>query len=134
MAGAPPPGPAVSRHFQALALCACEYQVPNVFPGVDVVAVPINDDGSRMTKEEAEYAVRAASRVIAWMGEGKKILVTCYMGLNRSGLVTAIALCKGPEKIPLNEAIGMIKAARGPRALGNPDFVKFLESYCSGKR
>lgn len=130
MGGAPPVGPTVSRHFDALALCAVEYQVPNAFPGVETLAVPLNDDGSPMTRQEAKAAVAAAGQVISWLSSGKSVLVTCYMGLNRSGLVTAIALCKGPDPLRVNQAISLIREARGPGALRNDYFIQFLKEYC----
>lgn len=130
MGGAPPVGSIVSRHFDALALCAIEYQVPNAFPGVETIAVPINDDGSPMTKQEMKSAVLAAGHVVSWLSAGKSVLVTCYAGLNRSGLVAAIALCKGPSPVRAAQAVRMIRDARGPNALRNDYFIKFLKEYC----
>jgi protein-tyrosine phosphatase len=83
-----------------------------------------------MTRQEARQAVAAAGRVISWISSGKKVLVTCYAGRNRSGLITAIALCKGPNPVRVGTAIGMIREARGPAALNNEHFVRFLKEYC----
>lgn len=131
MGSAPPMMHTVSQHFNALVLCAAEYQPDaDCFFGVHVHHAPLHDNFQFMPQSEIVAAVRAAGKVIHWANEGKTILVTCLAGLNRSGLVTAIALCAGPWKMPIQDAINMIRAARGPRALGNPQFVAFLESYC----
>lgn len=57
---------------------------------------------------------------------GRTVLVRCSGGLNRSGLVVASALVRlghGPE-----EAIALVRRARGPWALTNPAFVSHLRS------
>lgn len=60
---------------------------------------------------------------------GKKVLVRCQAGWNRSGLVTALALLKDGYK-PI-EAISLIRERRSPSALCNADFVNYLESLTS---
>ena len=55
---------------------------------------------------------------------GKKVLIRCQAGLNRSGLVMALVLMRdgySPE-----EAIDLIRAQRGPDALFNRTFTKWL--------
>jgi protein-tyrosine phosphatase len=56
---------------------------------------------------------------------GKKVLVRCQAGWNRSGLVTALALMKDGHKV--KDAIDLIRARRSPHALCNQDFVRYLE-------
>jgi len=130
MGGAPPPQANVGGYFDCLVFCAREYQIPECFPDVQVAQARLNDDGSRFKKQEAEEAVIAASKVIKWLEKGLKVLVTCFAGRNRSGLVTAIALCKGPSQMGLDDAVRLIRNARGPNALSNPDFMAFLMKYC----
>lgn len=55
---------------------------------------------------------------------GKKVLVRCQAGWNRSGLVTALVLIR--EGLPAAEAIDLIREKRSPWALCNEDFVRFL--------
>ena len=129
MGGCPPPDFPVRRHFDCLVLSAREYQVPGLFPGVPAVRVALNDDGSPMTKEEGVEAVRAAGRTIRWLNDGLKVLVTCFAGRNRSGLVTALVLCKGMGASP-DQAIAAIRKARGPEAFRNQYFEAFLRAYC----
>lgn len=129
MGGAPSPFARVCDYFDGVVLCAHEYQ-PNCFPDVETIWAPIRDDGSRMTRQEQIYAVKAAGKVIRLINEDQRILVTCYAGMNRSGLVCALVLCKGPDQMNIDDAIELIKTARGSYALGNSDFVSFLRAFC----
>jgi protein-tyrosine phosphatase len=63
---------------------------------------------------------------------GKKVLVRCQAGWNRSGLVTALALMKDGHKA--KDAIDLIRARRSPHALCNEDFVRYLEDLSRTKR
>ena len=56
--------------------------------------------------------------------DGRRVLVRCSGGLNRSGLVVASALVR-LGRTP-DEAIAAVRAARGPWALTNPAFVVHL--------
>jgi len=91
----PPPGGLVrSAGFGMLVLCAREIQPPATdFPGVEVVHAP-NDDhhALRLDRPKLTIALEAAQRVVQAVREGQQVLVTCAAGLNRSGLVSGIAL------------------------------------------
>lgn len=130
MGGWPPPDVRLGERFDCLVLSAMEYQPTSCFGDVEVVQARLNDDGSPMRREEAFEAVRTAGRVIRWLGEDKKVLVTCFAGRNRSGLICALALCKGPEAMDPDAAIEAIRAARGDGAFRNPWFEKFLRAFC----
>jgi len=129
MGGCPPPDFPVGQYFDCLILAAQEYQVPWLFPEVQTALAKLNDDGSPMTKQEAIEAIRAAGRAIWWLNQGLRVLVTCFAGRNRSGLITALVLCKGVGLSP-NEAIDAIRQARGPHAFRNSYFEAFLRAYC----
>lgn len=75
----------------ALVLCAVEHQ-PEAwrFPGVRVLRARLDD--ARPSAREWSEARSAARRVADLARRGAKVLVTCNMGLNRSGLVVALAL------------------------------------------
>ena len=63
-------------------------------------------------------------------GDGRRVLVHCQAGLNRSGLVTArVLIAEGWEA---EAAIGHVRAARGDAALGNPEFVAWLRREVPG--
>lgn len=57
---------------------------------------------------------------------GKKVLVRCQMGWNRSGMITALVLMKDGRKA--KDAIHLIRARRSPHALCNEHFEKYLLS------
>lgn len=81
--------------FQVLVLCARDYQPSSVyFPGVPTVIHAPNDDHSFVTRTDLQLAVTTASRVAEHVKRGEKVLVTCIAGINRSGLVVALALHK----------------------------------------
>lgn len=131
---APPIGWTVSQHFDCLVLSAMEYPPGSTcFPNVERLAVTLNDDGSPMQKPEMAEAVRAAGKVLAWLKARKRVLVTCHAGLNRSGLICALVLCKAKGMSP-KEAVETVRAARGPNALRNQYFLDFLEAYCSVRK
>jgi hypothetical protein len=127
--GAPPPQANIGQYFDCLVLCAHEYQ-PDCFPDIQVAFAPMRDDGLLISHNDALQAVKAAGKTIKWMDQGLKVLVTCYAGRNRSGLVTALTLCKGPMAMPPVKAIAKIKSVRGPDALSNLGFVRFIMSFC----
>lgn len=58
-----------------------------------------------------------------WL-RGKKVLIRCQAGWNRSGLITALVLIR--EGYSAAEAITLIRQNRSEYALCNPDFVEFL--------
>lgn len=130
MGAYPPPDSRPGRHFDCLVLCAREYVVPECFGDMQVASAALNDDGSPMTDDERRAAVRAAGTVIRWSAEGNRVLITCMQGRNRSGLVCALTLCKGPARMTPEQAVRAVRAARGETALVNPDFLRFLHAYC----
>jgi hypothetical protein len=58
-----------------------------------------------------------------WL-KGKKVLIRCQAGWNRSGLITALVLIR--EGYSAAEAIRLIRKQRSEFALCNPDFVEWL--------
>lgn len=69
-------------------------------------------------------AVRDAARTVAErVTAGRRVLVHCWAGLNRSGVVSARALMF--MGVPVAEAIARVRAARGD-ALFNDHFVAWL--------
>lgn len=121
--GAAPPvgGTVAAAGFTMLVLCAQEYQPAAVyFPGVEVVHAANDDNFEGVTRDQAATALAAARRVEAALKQGRKVLVTCRMGLNRSGLVTGIALHLFTG-LPGVVCVQKIRQARRG-ALGNPIF------------
>lgn len=118
--------------FSMLVLCANEHQEPaDGFLGVDVVHAPNYDDGvHKLNRERLAIAVNAARQVAAAVRAGQKVLTTCVMGLNRSGLVNALAL-HFLHGWPGERCIARVQLFRRPQrgitALCNEDFVAALQ-------
>lgn len=73
----------------------------------------------------AELAVTAAEELTA----GRKVLVRCRVGHNRSGLLTAQTLIELGHDA--RTAIGMVRRARSDQALNNATFVDYLTTGLS---
>lgn len=125
--GKMPPAGLYKRYWKHLVLCAQEYQPPaDFFPRMQVHHCPLDDSGAPMTDVEAEIALLFADRVARWVKRGEGVLVTCAQGMNRSGLVAALALMR-VVPMPPKAAIELVRRARGRYALSNPDFVRLIE-------
>jgi hypothetical protein len=91
----PPEGSALrDAGFDAVVLCARDLQTHvSSFPGVAVMYAPSVDDLHAPVSAEALAVARKAAEEVAERIEGgQNVLVTCQAGLNRSGMVTALAL------------------------------------------
>jgi hypothetical protein len=93
-------------------------------PGVEHVVARLADavlDASSVARvRELGTTVAQAVR------ENRTVLVRCSGGLNRSGVVVAEALVQlghSPD-----DAVGLVRRARGPWALTNPAFVAYLSA------
>jgi len=123
--------PALGRHgdIDTLVLAARENQPPtHLFPGLEVIHVPLDDaPGRQMHAAEIESALRAAQCVAQRLRSGRRVLVTCQMGLNRSALIAALAM-HGVYGMRPDEIIARLRRARGRWALSNPNFEKLLRT------
>jgi Dual specificity phosphatase, catalytic domain len=78
---------------------------------------------------DVEMIHTVGERIASLVSEGKHVAVNCLSGVNRSGLLVAralVALGSTPE-----EAIEAVRTARGPMALSNQGFVRFLMVDCT---
>jgi protein-tyrosine phosphatase len=129
--------PSPGRHddFDVVVLAAMEYQPPgHLFPGVEVIHVPLDDaPGRRMREDEIVDATNVASRVARRLRAGRKVLVTCQMGWNRSALIAALAM-HDVYGIGADEIVARMRRARGMWALSNPNFVKLLRVVIDVKK
>lgn len=125
MGSKPETGHVVSEAgFGLLVLCAEEYQPPaSHFPGVKVIHAPFDDSDIRQRPQDEATAAEAARQVAAAMRAGTEVLVTCYAGRNRSGLVCGLALLDHAHD-PL-WTIRHIQERR-PSALTNQSFVDLI--------
>ncbi|MEU5316954.1 dual specificity protein phosphatase family protein [Streptomyces sp. NPDC021056] len=93
-------------------------------PGVEHHVWPIPDgplDGTQLAG-----VIRLAQAASDALDEGRKVLVRCYHGYNRSGLVIAHTLIR--SGCSAEEAIRTIRARRSPWALHNDLFVDYLRA------
>ena len=99
---------------------------PLVPLGKVFVSFPMEDE------DDVDPMVRdVAAFVAALVGSGRKVLVHCTEGLNRSGVVIARALMEMGRSAP--EAIELVRRGRGPSvdgfpALGNEAFIAWLKA------
>ncbi|MFB9461919.1 protein-tyrosine phosphatase family protein [Streptomyces cinereospinus] len=93
-------------------------------PGVDHQVWPIPDgplDGTQLAG-----VIRLAEAACEALEGGRRVLVRCYHGYNRSGLVVAHALVRRGRTA--EAAIRLIRARRSPWALHNQLFVEYLRT------
>lgn len=124
---APDTGRTVMRNgFDALVLTAEEFQPPaQAFPGVRVMHCPLDDHYDPLTPHEWNLIIRGANFVAHNVRRGRRVLVTCQQGLNRSGIITAMAVCL-LTGVSGRDAVRLVQRRR-PDALCNSNFVYHIE-------
>jgi protein-tyrosine phosphatase len=93
-------------------------------PGVEHHVWPIPDgplDGTQLAG-----VIRLADAVTEALDADRRVLVRCYHGYNRSGLVVAQALVRRGHSA--DRAIRLIRSRRSPWALHNELFVDYLRA------
>lgn len=110
--------------WDVVAFCAKEYQPRLDSTNHIFVYLAIDDD--QLSADDKVAALRTGAGIAEFIKSGARCLVTCNGGLNRSGLICAIAMWK--LDMPMMRAIDVIREARGPDALSNRFFVSFLRS------
>jgi protein-tyrosine phosphatase len=111
--------------FDALVLCAGEFQPDaGAFPGMRVHHAPLDDHQYRITDDEWMQIISAAEFAMSNIHRNRRVLVTCQMGWNRSGIVNGVAVmmltgCKA------DEAVRQIRRKRS-KGLSNRSFAKQL--------
>ncbi len=89
--GSAPPTGAMLFHaaFDVVLLCAEEYQ-PKHFPGVEVEHYPLPD--FELNEAIIRRSVIAAKSALFHIQRGKRVLITCLAGHDRSASVAALVL------------------------------------------
>ena len=124
--GAPQPGRRVAdAGFDVLVLAAKEYQPGAAnWPGLKrIIACPIDD--AVLSYDEAGAVEQAAQLVASEVAAGRRVLVTCAAGRNRSGVILARALVL--QGFAPAFVIALIQKLRA-QALTNESFVRWLVS------
>ena len=127
---APPPGD-YSRDWDVIVFTAEEYQSKAAsFPNVRVRHFPYGDD-SPPSARDMDMAWTAAEEVARYLRQGRRVLVTCRMGRNRSALVAALALYLVSGE-PGAEVCALVREKRvdqtGTNALANRSFRELLRA------
>lgn len=124
--GLPPVGDALSRAgIDVLVLCAADYQNAAAYEGVEVILAPGDDDARpHRLKNFIDNWKSAAEQVAQHVNDGKQVLVTCFAGQNRSGLVVALALGY-LTNMSGKDIVDHIQKCR-PHALNNETFVDYI--------
>lgn len=95
-------------------------------PDPDVEHRVLEIPDAPLVAAQIEQVRRLAEEVADEVKNGRKTLVRCQAGLNRSGLVTGHALmCMG---LAAGDAITLIRRRRSPFALHNPTFEEYLRT------
>lgn len=124
--GAPPPGEGLKNSgIDVLVLCSPSHQDASLYPGVHVILAPGDDDERpHRMKQFLPIWKDAARQVVELVTAGKRCLVTCWAGQNRSGLVNALVM-RELTGWTGEEIVDHIKRNR-PHALNNGTFVKYI--------
>jgi protein-tyrosine phosphatase len=119
----------LGTNFDTLVLCAAEYQPEkNLFQIEKVIHAPMYDLLIPISVKQKSTAIKTAVKIANDLYDGKRVLVTCIAGRNRSGLVCALSLCFQLPDLSSKDIIEIIRKNRGQEALSNPFFVEFLHS------
>ena len=102
--------------------CTSEFEPPHDFFAGGLIQAYRPMDDAKQTPEQIEYARQLADIVIYQVNAGRRVLVHCAAGLNRSGFVVALAL-KSLLGISGEAAILHVQSRRGG-ALCNPWFCE----------
>lgn len=117
---------ASSGNFDLVVSCAKEIDMPPLPPGVAHYTLRLTDE-PKMSEAEFQRVLRAAGLVHAARRRGKRALVACAMGLNRSGLVTGLALRLAG--LSGTQAVHAVRASRGNFALSNDLYRRIVQEY-----
>lgn len=118
--------------FDTLVLCAREIQPTELAFSRQVVRVPLPD--ATLSTDEIRTAIIGGRAVAQALAAGRRVLVTCYAGLNRSALVASLGLGMG-TRMSAGQIIQLIRQRRTPGAkpedgaLHNQHFVRIIEQF-----
>lgn len=119
---APPVGCDIDQHFDVVVLCASEYQPSaECFPSSEVIHLPFDDEPVAFSKKLQTDIHSCCEYLSNCLGNGKRVLVTCLAGLNRSALICGLLLLND-HRLSSTDCVNHIRSIRGPRALSNPYF------------
>lgn len=115
------------KDAELLVLTANEWQPESTkFPGVRVHRVPLDDVEDPLSPHDYARILSAASVAASVLRDGRVVVSTCAMGLNRSQLVAGMAMRM--LGMSSRETIAALRQARGPRSLSNQVFARIVQN------
>lgn len=118
------------QKFDVIVFCEDAFQpsaedINRYFGGVKSLFCPFEDNPNVALSEEVFQNIhKTADKVCTLLKQNKKVLVVCFAGLNRSGLVCALSLSKYLG-MSGKAAMNSVKSRR-PNALHNKLFCQYL--------
>jgi hypothetical protein len=113
--------------FDTIVLCSSEFQPEVIFPddkSKRILRCPFDDSDLALTPVQVERLKAAARQIVEEHEEERRILITCFAGINRSGLLMGMVL-KERFGITGEEAIRWIRKKRYG-SLSNRSFCRHL--------
>jgi hypothetical protein len=129
--GSKPPMDRDLPEFDVLVLCAQEHQPRELGFRKHVIRVPLPD--ATLSTDELRRALAGSRSVAAALADGKRVLVTCHAGLNRSALVASLALGIVTRLEP-QQIIDLMRARRHEDALHNSHFCEIITRFVGAAR
>lgn len=125
--GSEPPFDHDLPDFDLLVLCAREIQPEpeKIAFRRTVFRCPLPD--AQLNIQELTAAVLVGKAVGDALMGGRRALVTCAKGLNRSAFISALALAR-ITKMSAEQIVTLVRTRRGPSAMSNPYFCQVLRS------
>lgn len=117
-----------AKRFDCVFLCAQEYQVPSGDPEDTMLFQVGFDDKHDLDIREMQTILAASDLAKRQIEKGRTTLISCWMGWNRSGIVTAITLLKLFPTMSPRYAVELIQKNRKD-ALRNTFFKNLILSY-----
>jgi hypothetical protein len=107
--------------------CAKEIR-PNKKHAHRVVWLKLDDDewDWRQHPDEVNTILHVVGEALEAIDAGRTVVITCHMGLNRSGLVTGLLMCT--LGFTPGEVLGHLRSLRHPDVLCNADFEDLVVS------
>lgn len=108
-------------------------------PDLRIITAPLDDvECEESLTDIARVAGEVADRLARRIGEGRTVLVTCQVGRNRSGLISALTLMRRYPDLTGEQAARRVRRQRGQhlppgeQALSNRVFYDYLCSLPAG--
>lgn len=131
--GLPTDSDSVDQNFDAIVLAAEEFQDAfpvHKYPGTQLIPAPLSDEPHSPTgpsNKQKATALDAALKVHKLNKDGKKVLVSCAAGVNRSSLIAGLSMVI--DGMNAQHAINRIRKYRKPPTGSVPLFNKHFRQY-----